>query len=702
MLKLGKEQGMNRVAEKILKHKIAVMVCFAIAVLLCLVLMRLVNVNFNMVDYLPDDSPSTVALDVMNNAFDDAPTNARILLSDVSVPEALAYKERIKALQGIEAITWLDDEVDIHQPLGMIPQKLLNSWYKDSNALFAVLIANGEDGSSADETIEQLRSIIGSKGAMAGDIVNIAMARESTDVEISGMVVILVPLILLILILTTSSWFEPVLFIVSIGVSVLINMGTNAFLGEVSFVTQSAAAILQLAVSMDYSIFLLHRFAEFRCEGCDVKTAMGKAMTKSFSSILASGLTTIIGFAALIIMRFKIGPDMGIVLAKGIVFSLLSVMLLLPVLTIATYKIIDKTHHRSFLPSFKGFARLVARCAVPVFVLVALVIVPAFLAQRQNYFTYGSSVMTSNKNSQAGKEEAKIEGLFGKSNFMVLLFPSGSLAKEKELTHALYEIEAVGSIVSYPTSVGIQIPSAFLPEDKLSSLVSKGYSRMVLTVSTSQESPKAFETVKEVRSTAKAFYGEHYYLAGGSVNVMDMRDTVIEDNKLVMLVSIIAIGLVILLTFRSLTLPLLLLITIETSIWINLSFPYFSAQSLAYIGYMIISSVQLGATVDYAILLGNRYLENRQAMPKREALLRTVSDTTGSILTSAAILTSSGFVMGLVSTNGVVGELGMLLGRGAALSAGMVLFLLPPLLVLCDKLIQKTTMGLSFYKEGLK
>lgn len=691
---------MNRFAETILKRKTSVMILFAIAVALSLVFLPMVKINYNMVEYLPDDSPSTIALNVMLKAFDSMPANARVLVPNVSIPQALAYKDRIKAVKGIEDIRWLDDEVDIHQPLAMIAPSVRDQWYKDSSALFSVTIENAQEGALADEAIAAVRAIIGDKGAIAGDIVNIATARQSTDDEIGGMVYILVPIILLILLLSTSSWFEPVLFVVSIGVSVLINMGTNVLLGKISFITQTAAGILQLAVSMDYSIFLLHRFAGFRSEGADVKTAMGKAMTKSFGSILSSGLTTIIGFAALILMRFKIGPDLGIVLAKGIVCSLLSVLLLLPALTVTTYKIIDKTRHRSFLPSFKGFSKFAMRCAPIVFVLVALLIVPAFLAQRQNFFTYGSSAMTSNKNSKQGQEEARIDTLFGKSNWMVLLVPSGSLPKEKELAEALQTIEPVQTVLSYAETIGTTIPTAFVPQEALSTFVNNGYSRFILSVSTSQESAKAFETVELIQKTAKQYYGEKYYLSGGSVNVMDMRNTVIEDNKLVLLVSILAIGLVILFTFRSLTLPLLLLLTIETAVWINLSFPYFMAQSIAYIGYMIISSVQLGATVDYAILLSSRYLENRQSLPKREAALATVESTTGSILTSAGILTCSGFIMGLVSTNGVVGELGLLLGRGAALSAGLVLFLLPPLLLVCDKLVQKTTLGLTTYKEG--
>jgi predicted RND superfamily exporter protein len=646
-------------------------------------------------DYLPEDSPSTVALDVMNRAFDQATSNTRVLVKDVTVPETLEYKQQIKAVEGVKEIQWLDDVVNIYQPLEMLPPKTLHAWYKDNNAVFTLSI----DDQNAQQTIDQIRAIIDPTGALSGDAVNLTAAKSSTRSEVRKMMTFLIPVIFLILILTTSSWFEPILFLTVIGISILINMGTNAFLGQISFITQTTAAILQLAISMDYSIFLLHRFAEFRAKGLDVKQAMAEAMKKSFSSILASGLTTILGFAALTLMRFKIGPDMGIVLAKGVFFSLISVMLLLPILTVLTYRIIDKTHHRSFLPSFTGFSRFVARLGVPVIIIVALLLVPAFLAQRQNTFIYGAAAMSSNQSSQIGQDEAQINELFGKSNQMVLLLPTGDPVTEKEFSNALYEIPSVASIFSYVTTVGVEIPSDYLPEKKRAAFMANGYSRMVVTVNTLQESPETFALVETIRNLAHEYYDDTYYLSGGSVNVYDMKNTVTTDNELVTIAAIVAIGIVLLLTFRSLSIPFILLLVIESSIWINLAFPYFAGASMAYIGFMIISSVQLGATVDYAILFANRYLENRQTFPKQEAAVRTIADTTGSILTSAGILTFAGFIMGVVSTNGVIGQLGTLIGRGAALSAAMVLFFLPPMLVLCDQLIQKTTWGLTMKKE---
>ena len=689
---------MQAFSQGILRHKWLVLILFLAAAAVSAVLARQVKVNYQLMDYLPEDSPSTIALDVMNEAFDKPVPNLRVMVRDVSIPEALEYKKEIGAVEGVTEITWLDDEVSLEEPTETMDQETLHSWYKDGNALFSVTV----DSDLVDTAVPEIRNIVGDQGAVAGDAASLSQTRQTLGSEMKLIMLMVIPLTLIILFISTSSWFEPLLFMVSVGVAILLNNGTNLIFGQVSFITMTTASVLQLAVSMDYSIFLLHRFAEFRREGMDVKEAMARAMEKSFSSILASALTTVIGFAALLFMRFKLGPDMGIVLAKGIVFSLLSVLFFLPVITVFTYKIIDITHHRSFLPSFAGFGKAVTKVFIPAVVVVAIVIVPAYLAQQNNHFIFGSSAMSSDETSQVYRDEEAIDALFGKFNQMVLLVPAGDAAKEAILTDELDEIPSVTSVVSYSNSVGTVIPQEFVPADSLEYLVSGGYSRVIVTVGASQESNEAFTAVEQIRKTAEDVYGDGYYLAGGSANVYDMRDTVIADNKVVAIFGIIGIGLVVLLTFRSISIPIILLLTIETSIWINLSIPYFLGNSMAYLGFIIISSVQLGATVDYAILMTNRYIENRRSHAKKAAISQTVANTTASILTSAGILASAGFILGEISSNGMVGEFGILIGRGAALSAAMVLLFLPAMLYFCDGIIQKTTLGLKFYKPERK
>jgi predicted RND superfamily exporter protein len=487
-------------------------------------------------------------------------------------------------------------------------------------------------------------------------------------------------------------------------------MGTNIILpgfgggqrfGEISFVTNSAQMILQLAVSMDYSIFLLHRFSHHRKDGLNITDAMSKSVADAFSTITASGATTVIGFAALILMRFRLGADMGLVLAKGVALSMISVLVLLPVLTLIFYKVIDKTYHKSLLPGFGGFAKVIAKIRVPALILFLLLLAPVFLAQQSNEFFYGVPNVNPD-GSEVVSDETEINDVFGKSNLIVLLVPRGNFANEKLLSNELHSIPQVNEIISYVDTIGAEIPPEFIDADLLSNLLSENYSRMILTVNADAESENTFALVEKLQDTASKYYGDAWYLAGDSPNTYDLKLIVTSDMVKVNLIAIGAVFIVLLLTFRSLTLPIFLVLTIESAIWVNLSFPYFGGQSIFYICYLIISSIQLGATVDYAILFAGRYMTERKTSGKKQALYDTLTGTTLSILTSGSILALGGLVLGFVSTNGALSQLGTFVGRGAVLSVVMVLTVLPALLYFFDSAIEKTTRNANFVKEQLK
>ncbi|MHB1315411.1 MAG: efflux RND transporter permease subunit [Christensenellales bacterium] len=668
-------------------HKKTVLILFSAIILLCLLLSSLVQVNYRLSDYLPDEVPSTVAIKTMQEHFDENIPNLLICMKDVSVAEALVFKEQIKALSGVEGVLWLDDAISIYTPLEMADKDTVEAWYKDGNALFSVTVNKDQ---IANHVIA-IREFVGSRGIIAGEAVNQTNIQNSTVNEVAKITLYVIPLVLIILLLSTGSWFEPVLFIITIGVAIIINEGTNAFLNNVSFVTRSTSAVLQLAVSMDYAVFLLHRFSRYRQEGMEIREAMSKAMAGSFSAIAASMMTTVIGFLVLVLMRFRIGADMGIVLAKGVLLSFLCVMILLPVLAVATAKIMDRTRHRPFLPSFHKFGRFVVRICVPLAIVVMILIIPGYLGQRNNQFVYGSSGMNSVE-SQAGRDAEEINGMFGESVQMVLLVPSGDIVNEADLCGKLENTAHVKSVISYTNLIGEQIPEDILSEDQLSQFRSDGFSRIILYVDTNDEGEEAFRTVEEVRAAANGYYPGNYYLVGQSVVNYDLKDTIVKDNHVVTIAVVLAIGLVLLLTFRSLSIPLVLLLVIEGATWLNLSIPYFTGDTLTFLGYQIISSVQLGATVDYGILFVQHYMDNRKTYTKREAVVKTVSETAASILTPASILTIAGLTLGLVSSNAIISQLGAVLGRGAALSAALVLLMLPGILLLCDGIIQKTTL----------
>jgi len=666
------------------RHPNTVVMLFLLLTVFCALCKPLISVNYDMNDYLPSESASTRALDLMEREYDGGIPNARVMVRGVSVPEALEYKKKLLSVDGVTDVTWLDDTASVAVPLETLDADTADTYYKDGNALFSVTIAKDK----RIDAVDDIRKIIGDDNAMTGSAVSTAVATTSTVSEITAIAVIAVAFVLFVLILTTTSFAEPFLVLAGLGVAVVINAGSNLMFGEISFVTNAAGSILQLAVSLDYSVFLLHRFAECRQTTPDPKEAMVQALTMSTTSILSSGLTTVIGFLALCLMQFRIGPDLGLALAKGVALSLITVFTFMPALILSTYKLIDKTQHRSFMPGFKGFGKFISRVMIPMVIVFAVLIVPCYLASNANGFYYGASHIFGS-NTQLGADTERIEDTFGKRDTYVLMVPKDGTATQSELSEALHDIPQVKSILSYVDTVGATIPEQYLDSSTLSKLNSEHYTRMVLTVDAAYEGDETFDLVKTIRNTAERYYPGEWYLAGEGVSTYDLMETVTADMVKVNLVAIGAVFLVLLFTMKSVVLPVLLVLSIETAIWINLSVPYFTDQTIFYIAYLIISSIQLGATVDYAILFTDRYREMRQTHEKKDAIVQTIAAVAVSVLTSAVVLTVVGFLLGAISTHGLLSQLGYLLGKGTLCSLAIVLFVLPGLLYISDRLIVK-------------
>lgn len=688
---------MDHYTKFILKHRKMIIIVFLIVTVICAGLSILVGVNYNFADYLPKDAPSTNALNVMEEEYSQPIPNIRVVVYDVSIPDALEYKEKIEKAEGVKEVTWLDDSIDIYGPLELADQDTVETWYKNSDALFSVTVSSDEKEKKA--AVDAIREIIGDDNAMSGTAVTDVLSPVHTSQEIQKIMLIALPIVFIILLLTTTSWFEPVLFMITIGVAIMLNRGTNLIFGEISFVTNAAGSVLQLAVSMDYSIFLLHRFAENRQEGGNVQDAMMKAVKQSMGSVLSSGLTTVTGFAALILMRFRIGPDMGYVMAKAIVFSLICVLCFLPALAISTYKLIDKTRHRAFWPDFHKFAKAVLKVRIPALILAVLLLIPCYIAQGKNDFLYGSSRVYSTNETQMGRDLLAIEDEYGPSNSLVILVPKGDISKEQQLNDALKADLDVTSVISYVNTVGASIPEDFVPEESLSQLYSEHYSRFVVSLDTEEVEDGWADKVDELHTICEKYYGDETLIAGDLASTEDLKDTITVDNTRVNILAILFVFVILVLNFKSVSIPVILTLVIELSIWINLSVPYLQSTTLHYIGYLIISSVQLGATIDYAILLTGRYMDERKTKKRKDAAIESIRACVLSLFTSAIILTIAGSVLGAISTNLVLSQLGILVGRGAVISFILVLFVLPALLMIFDRLIEKTTAKTSFYKE---
>lgn len=685
---------MDRLIWGILRHRKAVVASFVAIALLCACMIPFVKTNYDMVDYLPPDAQSTHAVSIMEEDFSQSMPNANVLVNDVSLAQAQAIKDEIAAVDGVEMVLWLDDMVDLAQPVETLDAAAVEQYYRDGSALYQVSIADGEEGA----VVPALRDLVDAYGegnGVAGEAADNQAMMEGTTTQVALAVVLVVPIITLLLVLSTMSWLEPLLFFAAIGVSVLINMGTNVFLGSVSFITSSVSPILQLAVSLDYAIFLLHAFADHRKTAATTEEAMARAMRQSVSTIAASAVTTLFGFMALSFMQFQIGADLGMNLVKGVVLSFISVTVFLPALTIMCTKALDKTTHRRFMPNFENVGRPLGAIRVPALILAFALMVPAFLGQSNVAFTY----LTSEPDPELryGADYYAVEEAFGQQNAAVLLVPRGDVAAEAALSEEVASLDRVSSVMSYAQTVGAPVPSEYLSPAVVDQFYSDDWARIIAYVDAEVESDEAFSTVQAIQDLASGHYDE-YYMAGQSANLYDMAQIIEVDNVTVSLVAVIAIFLVVALTFRSLMLPICLVLAIETGIWINLCIPYFSGDSLNFIGYLIINTVQLGATIDYGILLTSHYLRHRKEMPARQAAYKALGETVPSLIVSAGILASAGFALGITSSIAVVRLLGFLLARGALISLVMVTCFLPALLVYLDGPIRLTTWKAGFFR----
>jgi predicted RND superfamily exporter protein len=678
---------------KLIKRKILIPVFFIVLAAVGVLLLPLVNINYDMTEYLPQHAGTKQAIDVAQKEF-DYPGTAQVMAKDISIADAVGLKQKLAEIQGVKSVLWLDDVTDITKPLAFIPQATKDEYYKDNCALFHVEFTKGNYDTATSDALVKIRAL-GSNVLTAGPAENSRNMKGTMSGEMFNVIAYVVPICLLILMIASYSWLEPLLYLFVIGISIAINMGANALMPNISFITNSMGAVLQLAISMDYSIFLMHRYFEERDNGLGVKEAIVKACVESLASVSASALTTVAGFAALLLMQYRVGADIGLVLAKGIVISFVTVMLLMPVMIALFSKVLEKTRHKLLLPSFGKIGKGVVKLRYVFIVLAVLLIVPCALAQNKNHYLYGDSSATEGA-GQVAAERKEITGIFGIQNPVMALVPAGDTQKEILLAGELKSLSCVKSVTSLVTIMDNTIASSFLPQSVVDSFRSEHYERVIINLNIEGENQAVFDAVKDLRATLQKYYPDTWYAAGTATSLADIKDTVVKDGGWVTIISLIAVGLIVLISLRSLSVPVLLLAVIQGAIWINMAVPYFSGYSMAYIGYLIVSSLQLGSTIDYGILLSNRYLEFRSGMNKKEAAVAAVKAAGPSVLLSALMLMTAGFAFGLISKMASISEFGMLIGRGALVSCVLTIVLLPSLLVLLDKYVAK----LSLKRKG--
>ena len=631
-----------------------------------------VKTNYDMSTYLPNDSNTKEGLEILKTTFGNH-AMIEIVVDQFSVNDVRDLKQDIQAIEHVYSVVWLDDYVDLDTtPIEFIPEDVKAPFYKDGKSKIIVEFDLDSYAVELDEVIEQIKDLTTTHLYMRGEVLTNLEAHRVASDQLLLIMAIIVPLCIIIMVFASKSYMEALLILITLGVAIVLNLGTNLVLGSVSFITMTMAMALQLAMSLDYTLFLLHRYQEHA--DLPVVSRVQLAVKQSFVSITVSSLTTVFGFIALCFMSYGIGLDMGLVLAKGIILSYLSTIVLLPVLLIVFHKWIEKTTHKTFMPSFRGFGQWLHRVR---FYMIGLFLVLAgisFYLQSKADYLYQN---TGHASLELSNDQTFIAQTFGTSNPLVILIEGEDPNREIGLVNELLENEHVLSVSALVTTVDPSIPRDFIPQNVKDGFIQNGYSRIIVYSNIIKEDDTFFDFNDFIIEKTESFFENAYYI-GSIPATSEIKTLILSDTTLVLVISILLVALVIGIAFKSLLIPILLVLVIEASIWLNIALNVVNNTNILYVGYLVILSIQLGATIDYAVLITSRYVEERKKQNAKESYIIAIQKSLPSILISALILSFAGFIEALVSDMDAIKDIGIMLGRGTIFSfLFSILFVLP-------------------------
>ena len=691
---------MERFFRGVLRHRKLVITLFVILTCLSVACIPQVKIDANMSDYLPTSAKSSQDLNDMKEIYGNDITNARVYVTGISQVDAASFDEQLKSQPGVTSVSWLGDQVDLDKPIEVADADTVKEWYDGEGYLYQCVFTSDVDQAEIDSIRSMAQALPGAQTvAIDGSAVSDAANMATINTDMAKIMTIAVIVVFVMVLLNTTSYLHPVVMLLTIGVAIALNMGTNIFRGTISSITQLVASVLQLAVSMDYSIVLLTNFGRYREKTDDQFEAMVMAMTKSFPVILSSAAVTFFGFLSLAAMQFLIGADMGIALAKGIVCSFFSITLFMPCILYNMRKAVEKTSHEPFFKSFNRMAKVCRAGAVPALIIALVLAVPALKASGAVSFTYGSAANIA-QDSQVKIDGDIIDQAFGESQTWAIMVPEGNWSEENDLVDDLKALPTTKSVLSYSTIAGSALPHELADESQIKQLLNNGWSRIVLTSNIPDESKGAFDLVTTVRGICQEHYGDNYKLAGNAVSYSDIKSVTTTDNTTVKMASILAIGAVLLVMFRSISIPIILVSAIEVSIWINEAVPYFTGDTINFVAFLVIDAVQLGAAVDYAIIFTEEYLARRKRMNKKDAAFQSVEKTAQPIITSSSILILACIGITVAVSSPMIQQVGELIARGAFISVVEIFFVLPLLFQLLDGFVRHTSYKIGFYQEG--
>jgi len=685
-----------RFSKAVVKYRVPILICALLLMIPSVLGMAGTRVNYDMLNYLPEDMDTVIGQNELLEDFNKGAFSF-LILEDMPAKDAAELKARVEQVDHVDTVLWYDSVMDISVPMELLPDTIYEAFNSEHATMMAVFFDTSTSSDLTMDAIREIRSAAGEQCFVSGMSALVTDLKDLCEVEEPIYVGIAVALACGAMLLLLDSWLVPFVFLASIGMMILMNMGTNYFLGEISYITKALSAVLQLAVTMDYSIFLWNSYNEQRrlCE--DKNEAMASAVQATLTSVLGSSITTVAGFIALCFMSFAMGRDLGIVMAKGVLLGVLGCVTVLPALILVFDRPLQKTRHRSLIPNMGKLAGGVVK-AFPVFIIIfALVLPPALYGyNRANGEVYYDMGRCLPEDMEYVIAEGKLRDEFNVASTHMLLVSADVPAKDvRAMAREMEQVDGVKYVLGMESVVGSRVPEEFLPESVTSMLKSDNWRLLLINSEYKVASDAVNAQIGRLNDILKR-YDQGGMLIGEAPCMKDMIQTTDHDFKMVNAVSIIAIFLIIALVEKSFTLPFILIAVIEAAIFVNLGLPHYLGQSLPFIAPICISTIQLGATVDYAILMTTRYKTERiNGADKKMAVHTALSTSIPSIIVSGMGLFAATFGVAVYSEIDIISSMCMLMARGAVISMVSVIFTLPALLLLCDKLICATTAGMK-------
>ncbi|MGN0298069.1 MAG: RND family transporter [Lachnospiraceae bacterium] len=654
------------------------------------------KVNYDILYYLPQEIETMQGQNILLDEFGTGAFSLCVV-EGMENKDIVTMKEKMEQIPHVKKIIWYDTVASLSMPMQVLPEEIetfFNNHDKDAT-MMAILF---DTGTSEDETmtaIEQMRKVAGEQCFISGMSAVVTDTKNLANQETPIYVIIAVILAIIVLSLTMNSGLAPVFFLISIGMAIIYNLGSNIIQGEISYITQALAAVLQLGVTMDYSIFLWHSYESYRKQGNNDEDAMAHAIAATITSVVGSSITTVAGFIALCFMSFTLGMDLGVTMAKGVVLGVISCITILPSMLLIFRKVIDKTRHKVIIPELGKISEFVIKHS-RMFLILFVVILPIALYGYSHTDVYYDLVGTLPKNLQSVQANEKLDEDFGlNATHMILVDSSLSQKTIADMVDEMEAVDGVKAVLGIDSLLGASVPRELIPDEFREELMNDNCQVMIISSEYAVASEEVNAQCDELNLILKQ-YDENGKLIGEAPCTKDLITITDEDFKIVSAISIVAIFLIIAVVFRSILLPIILVSVIEFAIFINMGIPFYTHTQLPFIASIVIGTIQLGATVDYAILMTNKYKVARiEGMNKKEAVTLALQGSVQSVFVSALSFFAATFGVGVYSKIDMISALCLLMARGAIVSMIVVLTVLPSALLLFDGLIIRTTMNMK-------